>query len=321
MSDSSPPQEKRHKSKFANMLDPRVDYNAAPSTPAHPPPPQHGYTTTTTTTTTSRYSPELRGDTNARPSPYDPPSETANAPAQHQRQEGGTDGTTPLPDQRTGNDLSYDAIPIPPRSERRRNGHSPTPPVHPTPSSTSTPATANSTIKRKPSPVRPSAPSPPYANTHADQAPSPTNPNFSRPTPMGLTGGIKAAAAGIHGAGETLRGTFNASVDRHMHEPEHVTARHDAVASAGKNEIRTGQRHESETQKLSGLGKLRKKHYEGDGAVSNNVAPEESAIDDSGAHERGSGGGMLGRLRKQRVSGEPVSGTPLERVDEHNRLI
>jgi len=151
---------------------------------------------------------------------------------------------------------------------------------------------------------------------------------------MGLTGGIKAAAAGVHGAGETLRGTFNAAIDKSMNEPEHVTARHDAVAARGKNEISTGHRSEQDQQKLGGFGKLRKKHYEGDGVVENESGNEngnggvEDSVVDGGVngvpHNRsGGGGGLMGKFRERRGShsGDTVSSTQLERVDENNRLL
>jgi hypothetical protein len=173
----------------------------------------------------------------------------------------------------------------------------------------------DSSTQRKPLPTTPKA------NTNADQTLSPTSQNFFRPT--SLAGGIKAAVAGVHGAGETLRGSFNAAVDRTTNEPEHVTARHNAVAMAGKNEIKSGQRHEVEQEKLSGLGKLSKKHYEGDGVVHNDNTIAEESVIDGGANAAGNGGGLFGKFRKRRGShsGDPVSGTRLERVDEHNRML
>jgi hypothetical protein len=61
------------------------------------------------------------------------------------------------------------------------------------------------------------------------------------------------------GAGETLRGTFNSSIDRHVgHAPPQKLAAHDQVIAAGASEIETGRFHDSfrERERLAGKGKL-----------------------------------------------------------------
>jgi len=55
----------------------------------------------------------------------------------------------------------------------------------------------------------------------------------------GVLQGVKAAAAQVHGAGETLRGTFNSGVDRTFDEPG-ASAKSDAVANQGVREMETG---------------------------------------------------------------------------------
>jgi len=51
---------------------------------------------------------------------------------------------------------------------------------------------------------------------------------------------IRTAAAGIHGAGETLRGTLNAKVARHTGATPEEIAAHNAVVERGRREIETG---------------------------------------------------------------------------------
>ncbi|KAK2741743.1 hypothetical protein FQN55_008243 [Onygenales sp. PD_40] len=51
---------------------------------------------------------------------------------------------------------------------------------------------------------------------------------------------IKAAAAGIHGVGESLRGNANAAVDRAMEDPEGVR-KNEAIAREGEREVQTGE--------------------------------------------------------------------------------
>ncbi|KAK2758986.1 hypothetical protein FQN54_003084 [Arachnomyces sp. PD_36] len=55
----------------------------------------------------------------------------------------------------------------------------------------------------------------------------------------GLIQGVKAAAAGFHGAGETLRGALTGKVDRSFGDSS-GTAKNEAVMNNGMNEIETG---------------------------------------------------------------------------------
>lgn len=50
---------------------------------------------------------------------------------------------------------------------------------------------------------------------------------------------IKEIAAGVHGAGEKIRGTFNKGVDEVANEPTGV-AKNSSIANAGDNEMATG---------------------------------------------------------------------------------
>jgi len=52
--------------------------------------------------------------------------------------------------------------------------------------------------------------------------------------------GIKAVLAGIHGAGEKLRGEFNSGVDCTFNEREGV-AKNERIANAGDSEMTTGE--------------------------------------------------------------------------------
>jgi len=52
--------------------------------------------------------------------------------------------------------------------------------------------------------------------------------------------GVKGVLAAVHGAGEALRGNFNAAVDRTFDEPTGA-ARNTAIANSGEGEIATGQ--------------------------------------------------------------------------------
>ncbi|MCJ1478186.1 hypothetical protein MMC13_006862 [Lambiella insularis] len=63
----------------------------------------------------------------------------------------------------------------------------------------------------------------------------PSSPNYSRP--MGTTESLKAAAHGIHGAGEVLRGTFNSAIDRGLNQPSDVVDYNRNVALNGRQEI------------------------------------------------------------------------------------
>ncbi|KAK2797422.1 hypothetical protein FQN51_008454 [Onygenales sp. PD_10] len=56
----------------------------------------------------------------------------------------------------------------------------------------------------------------------------------------GVGHSIKAAAAGIHGVGESLRGNANAAVDRAMEDPEGVR-KNEAIAREGEREVQTGE--------------------------------------------------------------------------------
>ncbi|KAL4876438.1 hypothetical protein BJY04DRAFT_223071 [Aspergillus karnatakaensis] len=60
-------------------------------------------------------------------------------------------------------------------------------------------------------------------------------------TEMGerLGSGVRGVFAGIHGAGEWLRGGINAAVDRTFGSEEGVT-RNEAISRAGQEEIRSG---------------------------------------------------------------------------------
>ncbi|KAF2737288.1 hypothetical protein EJ04DRAFT_510393 [Polyplosphaeria fusca] len=52
---------------------------------------------------------------------------------------------------------------------------------------------------------------------------------------------LKTAAAGIHGAGETLRGTLNQTVDKRFAKPNAtVHEKNQATLDAGRTEIETG---------------------------------------------------------------------------------
>ncbi|KAL9034180.1 MAG: hypothetical protein Q9180_005550 [Flavoplaca navasiana] len=57
---------------------------------------------------------------------------------------------------------------------------------------------------------------------------------------QGTLQGLKSAAIGIHGAGETLRGTLNSAVDRRTGAPAERLAEHDRVLAAGRQEMDTG---------------------------------------------------------------------------------
>jgi len=51
---------------------------------------------------------------------------------------------------------------------------------------------------------------------------------------------LKTAAAGIHGAGEALRGVINSTVDKRTGASQDSIARHDAIINRGRAEIETG---------------------------------------------------------------------------------
>lgn len=63
----------------------------------------------------------------------------------------------------------------------------------------------------------------------------------------------------MQGAGETLRGTFNSSIDRHVgHASPERLAAHNQVLAAGRSEIETGKFYGSggDDEKVKGKGKL-----------------------------------------------------------------
>jgi len=51
---------------------------------------------------------------------------------------------------------------------------------------------------------------------------------------------LKTAAAGIHGAGEALRGALNSELDKRTGAPPEAIAAHNAVIDRGRAEIETG---------------------------------------------------------------------------------
>jgi len=64
--------------------------------------------------------------------------------------------------------------------------------------------------------------------------------NYSRPASKSTFANLKSAAAGIHGAGETLRGTLNSSVDRHFGGSSAAIEKNQAAIEAGRYEIEKG---------------------------------------------------------------------------------
>jgi hypothetical protein len=58
--------------------------------------------------------------------------------------------------------------------------------------------------------------------------------------PQSTIQSLKFAAAGIHGAGETLRGALNSNIDRRTGASEAQMAKHNAVLERGRQEIETG---------------------------------------------------------------------------------
>ncbi|KAK2779222.1 hypothetical protein FQN52_002518 [Onygenales sp. PD_12] len=67
-----------------------------------------------------------------------------------------------------------------------------------------------------------------------------TEPTHAQGHGHGVGHSIKAAAAGIHGVGESLRGNANAAVDRAMEDPEGVR-KNEAIAREGEREVQTGE--------------------------------------------------------------------------------
>ncbi|KAL2831616.1 hypothetical protein BJY01DRAFT_254237 [Aspergillus pseudoustus] len=70
---------------------------------------------------------------------------------------------------------------------------------------------------------------------------TPTNTGKSQGGNMGerVGSGVRGVFAGIHGAGEWLRGGINAAIDRTFGSEEGVT-RNEAIARAGQQEISSG---------------------------------------------------------------------------------
>ncbi|KAK2748538.1 hypothetical protein FQN57_000672 [Myotisia sp. PD_48] len=69
---------------------------------------------------------------------------------------------------------------------------------------------------------------------------SSTGSSGATPNPAGSVGhGIKDIAAGIHGAGEKIRGNVGAAVDRAANDPEGA-AKNELVSDQGEREMKTG---------------------------------------------------------------------------------
>ncbi|KAL8914875.1 MAG: hypothetical protein Q9172_006994 [Xanthocarpia lactea] len=75
---------------------------------------------------------------------------------------------------------------------------------------------------------------------------------------QGTLQGLKNAAIGIHGAGETLRGTLNSAVDRRTGAPPEKLAEHDRVLAAGRQEMETGRMPENRPTQMPPKGILKK---------------------------------------------------------------
>ncbi|KAK2809074.1 hypothetical protein FQN50_004127 [Emmonsiellopsis sp. PD_5] len=90
---------------------------------------------------------------------------------------------------------------------------------------------------------QPPAPSQSSTSTAPAQETVPAPTTGAEPTHghgHGVGHSIKAAAAGIHGVGESLRGNANAAVDRAMEDPEGVR-KNEAIAREGEREVQTGE--------------------------------------------------------------------------------
>ncbi|KIW03182.1 uncharacterized protein PV09_05409 [Verruconis gallopava] len=104
-------------------------------------------------------------------------------------------------------------------------------------------------------PIDPSYGQPPLSanstTSHdAHLVPPPLQPGSASSSPGEHTGhqprqstaqSIRTAAAGIHGAGETLRGALNSSIARRIGGSSDEIAQYDAIAERGRREIETGQ--------------------------------------------------------------------------------
>jgi len=74
---------------------------------------------------------------------------------------------------------------------------------------------------------------------HTSTATGNTHPSSTGQKTQEAASGVKGLFAAAHGAGEKLRGEFNAGVDRTFDEKEGV-AKNEAVARAGDGEMTTG---------------------------------------------------------------------------------
>ncbi|TID27763.1 Sphingolipid C9-methyltransferase 2 [Venturia nashicola] len=93
--------------------------------------------------------------------------------------------------------------------------------------------TQNSSRPRRP--VEPSLGQPGLNGQPAREQPA-----YGGERPQSTLQSLKFAAAGIHGAGETLRGALNSNIDRRTGASEAQLAKHNAVLDRGRQEIETG---------------------------------------------------------------------------------
>ncbi|KAL8733744.1 MAG: hypothetical protein Q9166_001938 [cf. Caloplaca sp. 2 TL-2023] len=75
---------------------------------------------------------------------------------------------------------------------------------------------------------------------------------------QGTLQGLKSAAIGIHGAGETLRSTLNSAVDRHTGAPAEKMIDHERALAAGRQEMETGRMPENRPNQMPPKGILKK---------------------------------------------------------------
>ncbi|UZP39473.1 hypothetical protein NXS19_007289 [Fusarium pseudograminearum] len=75
--------------------------------------------------------------------------------------------------------------------------------------------------------------------------------NYSRPASKSTFANLKTAAAGIHGAGETLRGTLNSTVDKHFGGTPAAIEKNQAAIEAGRYEIDKGKFYHPNQYRLS----------------------------------------------------------------------
>ncbi|KAL8715739.1 MAG: hypothetical protein Q9220_000406 [cf. Caloplaca sp. 1 TL-2023] len=92
---------------------------------------------------------------------------------------------------------------------------------------------------------------------------SPSRMNYSYPSRGGehqsTLQGLKSAAVGVHGAGETLRSTVNSAVDRRFNTPAEKMAEHDRILQAGRQEMDTGRMPENRPQNMMPVKGILKK--------------------------------------------------------------